>query len=291
MSEICFAESTQMAGGAGSGHYVFNAATNLLQPRHSAESEPSDGNPSLSTPCHVQLQVRDEKASGGSIGVSISVKGAYETPPDDIKAAFLARTSKSGKLSHGDVPGATIAKPNGKAAGQKRNAGANGAAAHTASPADDSKQGAAAGSKVPDNASEALRAYATDLAPYYLSQYELQGMAVTAYHMPKDHPLAAQPNAPSASLTMVEGLAKLAIPLMRRARPHLADVPDDEIRIEMRPMPQVLRNAADARRSRKSIDGSAGAAAGTTLEALMYDDAFVHSLTVRLVFFALLLLV
>lgn len=107
--------------------------------------------------------------------------------------------------------------------------------------------------------------YAADLAPYYLCQYELEGMAITAYRAPE----AAAPDAPG----LPPALAELARPLLVRSRPSLIDVPDGDVRVAMRPTAEVRRLAAEARLPR--------GADVVPLADLLYDDAFVHSLVVR----------
>jgi hypothetical protein len=226
--------------------YVFNAATNLLQPkqgRHPSHKNKRPGAPrqrevgSLPCACHVTITPHGE--SRVAVSITSAAHAVYETPLPSIAAAFLAKTSKP---SARDGSAAAPPKP--------------------------------PMSPPLESADDALQLYSTDLVPYYLCQYELQGMAISAHRVPRDAP----PPPPGTSLAMLPGFAKLAKPLLKEKRSSLKDVADDEIRVEMRAVEEVMRLACEAHLSKSATTVS--------LHELMYDDAFVHSLVVR----ALLLL-
>lgn len=241
VSEMCFAE-TQMSDG-----YIFNAATNLIQPRpQPAAAAPTAQKPpteaparqprasAAARPCRVTLGVEDDARVTATIAPAPAPRvRSFEAPAAPIAAAFLARAAS--KTSSTELP---HPKP-------------------------------AAAAPAPADPADALQQYSTDLVPYYLCQYELQGMAISAHRVPPDAPPAPK----DSSLAMLPGFAKLAVPLLKGKRPSLREASAAEIRVEMRPVDEVLRAACEARLGK--------AASAVSLHDLMYDDAFVHSLVVR----------
>ena len=262
---MCFAE-TQMSDG-----YIFNAATNLIQPRPAAPAPAAAKPPAhradaptkpraSAAPrgaCRVTLGVEDDARVTATIVPPAAPRlRSFDTPPPaarlrsfdapaaPIAAAFLARASinLSSELPHSGPPSKTPS----------------------------TEVPASATPPPPPNPTDALQLYSTDLVPYYLCQYELQGLAICAHRVPPDAPPSLKE---SASLAMLPGFAKLAVPLLKEKRPSLKEVSDGEVRVEMRPVEENVRAACEARLGK--------AATTVTLHELMYDDAFVHSLLVR----------
>ena len=255
------------------GGYVFHAATNLLQPaRSSSESQqqlerqlppvttedkasaaadapqpphhkPATNNAAsevdappraqVSAPCKVALVVSD---TGGNahVSVCISARRSYEAPPPSIAKAFLARAARLSAHPSEDSKATPVATAAATASNHT-------AVPHITSTAQapgsklEPKTAQSGGDGVCADASHALQRFTSDLVPYYLCQYELQGMAITARPAPRDRPRGGA----DPSLAMVKGLAELAVPLMRRTRPFLQDVEDADVAVEMRPMAQV----------------------------------------------------
>lgn len=121
---------------------------------------------------------------------------------------------------------------------------------------------------------QVLERFATDLIPYYLCQFELEGIAVTAHPIPKDLPEDARKAAKATAVSAIPEFETLAIAVMKQTRPSLSEMEDKDIKLEMRCMAEVLQLACGARMTEGRTE--------VPLSELMYDDAFVHGLVVCL---------
>lgn len=218
------------------GGYVFNAGTDLLAP---SKLQSCSGASRSTNSKNGTEDSRDNSTVGGR---------SFEAPDPTIAAAFLAKASTSGMsdysipdvLAGPHVPGPTVI--------------------------------AAPGFEVllPDSA--VLEHFSQDLIPYYLCQYELEGIAVTAHPIPADLPQEAHKAAKSTAIGAIPEFESLAIAVMQHARPSLAGLDVKDVKLEMRSMAEVLKLACEARMT----DGRSE----VPLAELMYDDAFVHGLVV-----------
>eukprot|EP00892_Ulva_mutabilis_P001083 jgi/Ulvmu1/10976/UM007_0155.1 len=217
--------------------YIFNAATDLLNPSklHSADN---------SSRSAVDLPA-DSKENCQDL-----LRPSFEAPDPTIAAAFLAKAGSS--------TGASIIGPN---------------SINPVTSSDGSAPNivmAAPGIEalLPDL--QVLERFTTDLIPYYLCQFELEGIAVTAHPIPKDLPEEARKAAKATAVSAIPEFETLAIAVMKQARPSLSGMEDTDIKLEMRSMAEVLQLACEARMT----DGRTE----VPLSELMYDDAFVHGL-------------
>lgn len=223
--------------------YIFNAGTDLLAPSklQSFTLQSRSGSGTNDSSLSFRRDSNSREASGAL--------RSFEAPDPTIAAAFLAKASTSGLsdisipdvLGGTDVPGATVI--------------------------------AAPGLEVLLPDSEILAHFSQDLIPYYLCQYELEGIAVTAHPIPADLPQEAREAAKSTPVGTIPEFESLAISVMQQARPSLAGLDTKDIKLEMRSMAEVLKLACEARMT----DGRSE----VPLAELMYDDAFVHGLVVR----------
>lgn len=234
VSALSFAEEKLEPG------YIFNAATDLLDP----SKLQSANNSSRSA---VDLPV-DSKENCQDL-----LRPSFEAPDPTIAAAFLAKAVSSNGASaiapnsinpmtssDGSVPNAVMAASGIEAL-------------------------------LPDL--RALERFNTDLIPYYLCQFELEGIAVTAHPISKDLPEEARKSSKSTPVSAIPEFESLALAVMKQKRPSLAGMEDEDIKLEMRSMAEVLQLACEARMT----DGRTE----VPLSELMYDDAFVHGLVVR----------
>jgi hypothetical protein len=213
--------------------YVFNAGTDLLAPSKLQSYSSMSGGYTASKN---GTESRDTSAGYRS----------FEAPDPTIAAAFLAKASTSG-MSEFSVPDVlTSSGPTVLAAPGFQ-------------------------LLLPD--SEVLEHFSQDLIPYYLCQYELEGIAVTAHPIPADLPEEARMAAKSTPISAIPEFESLAISVMQQARPSLAGLDAKNVKLEMRSMAEVLKLACEARMT----DGRSE----VPLAELMYDDAFVHGLVVR----------
>lgn len=216
--------------------YIFNAGTDLLAP---SKLQSCSGMSRWTGSKNGTEDSRDNSTVGGR---------SFEAPDPTIAAAFLAKASTSG-LADFAVPSIL--------------AGAHGPAQTVM---------AAPGFEVLLPGSEVLEHFSQDLIPYYLCQYELEGIAVTAHPIPADLPQEARKAAKSTPIGAIPEFESLAIAVMQQARPSLAGLDTKDVKLEMRSMAEVLKLACEARMT----DGRSE----VPLAELMYDDAFVHGLVV-----------
>lgn len=234
VSALSFAEDKLEPG------YIFNAATDLLDP----SKLQSDNNSSRSA---VDLPV-DSKENCQDL-----LRPSFEAPDPTIAAAFLAKAVSSN--------GATAIAPN---------------SINPMTSSDGSVPNAVMAASgiealLPDL--QVLERFTTDLIPYYLCQFELEGIAVTAHPISKDIPEEARKTSKSTPVSAIPEFESLAIAVMKQKRPSLTGMEDNDIKLEMRSMAEVLQLACEARMT----DGRTE----VPLSELMYDDAFVHGLVVR----------
>lgn len=213
--------------------YIFNAGTDLLAP---SKLQSYSG------------MSRDTGSKNGTEESRDNSAGypSFEAPDPTIAAAFLAKASTSGLSDVSALDAFT--------------------GAHLPWPT----VIAASGHEVLLPDSEALEHFSQDLIPYFLCQYELEGVAVTAHPIPADLPQEAAKSTPIGAIPEFESLA---IAVMQQARPSLAGLDAKDVKLEMRSMAEVLKLACEARMT----DGRSE----VPLAELMYDDAFVHGLVVR----------
>jgi hypothetical protein len=215
--------------------YVFNAGTDLLAP---SKLQSYSGMSAGYTGSKNGTDSRDTSTGGRS----------FEAPDPTIAAAFLAKASTSG-MSDFSVPGVLTG-------------------CHLPGPT--VLAGTGFEVLLPDT--DALEHFSQDLIPYYLCQYELEGIAVTAHPIPADLPQEARTAAKSSPIGAIPEFESLAISVMQQARPSLAGLDAKDVKLEMRSMAEVLKLACEARMT----DGRSE----VPLAELMYDDAFVHGLVV-----------
>lgn len=218
------------------GGYIFNAGTDLLAP---SKLQSCSGASRSTNSKNGTEDSRDNSTAGGR---------SFEAPDPTIAAAFLAKASTSG-LSEFSVPD-VLAGP------------------HVGGPT----VIAAPGFEVLLPGSAVLEHFSQDLIPYYLCQYELEGIAVTAHPIPADLPQEARKAAKSTPIGAIPEFESLAISVMQQARQSLAGLDVKDVKLEMRSMAEVLKLACEARMT----DGRSE----VPLAELMYDDAFVHGLVV-----------
>lgn len=221
--------------------YIFNAATDLLDPSklHTADNSSRSA---VDLPADTKENFQD------------LLRPSFEAPDPTIAAAFLAKAVSS--------TGASTIAPNS----MNPMTSSDGSTPNivTAAPGVEAL--------LPDL--QVLERFATDLIPYYLCQFELEGIAVTAHPIPKDLPEEARKAAKATAVSAIPEFETLAIAVMKQTRPSLSGMEDKDIKLEMRSMAEVLRLACEARMT----DGRTE----VPLSELMYDDAFVHGLVVCL---------
>jgi hypothetical protein len=203
----------------------------------------------------VQQPAPRQAEDGSKENSSAGVRPSFEAPDPTIAAAFLAKASTSGIADYSSIPEHELLDA--------------GAPIVRSAPAVMAVPGFEV--LLPD--SEVLEHFSEDLIPYYLCQYELEGIAVTAHPIPADLPQEARKAAKSTPISAIPEFESLAISVMQQARPSLAGLEPKDVKLEMRSMAEVLKLACEARMT----DGRTE----VPLSELMYDDAFVHGLVVR----------
>jgi hypothetical protein len=214
--------------------YIFSAASNLLAPKVGKKGDVANFSKAI-----VSLNSKEN--------VKAHVRPTFEAPDPTIAAAFLARTAS--RPAHYPPTSAQLAMESMPV---------------VASQIFDVA--------LPDAA--VLQRFAADLIPYYLCQYELEGIAVTAHPIPHDLPSEARKAAKATPMGSIPEFESLAIDVMKQARPSLAGLDAKDVKLEMRSMAEVLKLACDARLTNGRTE--------VPLSELMYDDAFVHGLVVWL---------
>jgi len=136
---------------------------------------------------------------------------------------------------------------------------------------------------------EGFKRFAIDLAPYFLAEYAARGVDVNIVEKGRAHAhgtCAVSPWMPPAATVAADGIAAIAtatadehdftrfvVPLLQKHRPSLAHCGVEDVALVLQPGAWALHTACAAR--------AKGDTKAVSLDALLYDDAFVHSLLVR----------